>query len=79
MSNSGVRRLDELRREATAAARGLQAGDDALDARELRVLLSVSSAVAGASSLVELLDGAAEEARAALDAASISISRWESE
>jgi diguanylate cyclase (GGDEF)-like protein len=73
-----VRRLEDLRREAAAAARGLQAGDEALDARELRILLSVSSAVASASSLTELVDRAADEARSALDASSVSVSRWES-
>jgi diguanylate cyclase (GGDEF)-like protein len=79
VSNSGVRRLEDLRREASAAARGLQAGDVALDAGELRILLLVSSAVAEASSLTALLDRAAEAARSAVGAASASISRWEPE
>jgi diguanylate cyclase (GGDEF)-like protein len=76
--NSGVRRLADLRREASAAARELQGGEEALDPRELRILLGVSSAVASASSLEELLDLAAEQAMAALGAASASVSRWES-
>jgi diguanylate cyclase (GGDEF)-like protein len=76
--NSGVRRLADLRREASAAARELQGGEDALDARELRVLLGVSSAVASASSLEELLDLAADQALPALGAHSVSVSRWES-
>jgi len=79
MSNSGVRRLEDLRREASDAARGLQGGEQALDAHELRILLAVSSAVAAAPSLTELLDIAAEQALEALEATSISISRWESE
>ena len=79
MSNSGVRRLEDLRREASDAARGLQGGEQALDVRELRILLAVSSAVAAAPSLTELLDTAAEQALEALEATSISISRWESE
>ena len=74
-----MRRLEDLRRDASAAARDLQAGDEALDARELRILLSVSSAVAAATSLTDLLDRAADEARMALGAASISVSRWESQ
>ena len=76
--NSGVRRLADLRRDASAAARELQGGEEALDARELRILLAVSSAVAAASSLEELVDLAADQALTALGAASISISRWES-
>ena len=79
MTTSGARRLDDLRREASDAARGLQGGQEALDARELRILLSVSSAVAAASSLTELVDTAADQAVSALDAASISVSRWESQ
>ena len=79
MSNSGVRRLEDLRREASDAARGLQGGEEALDARELRILLSVSAAVAAASSLTELVGIAADQALAALGATSISVSRWESE
>ena len=39
---SGVRRLADLRREASDAARELQGGEDALDTRELRILLGVS-------------------------------------
>ncbi len=76
--NSGVRRLADLRREASAAARELQGGEEALDARELRILLAVSSAVAAASSLEELLDLAADQSLPALEAVSVSISRWES-
>ena len=76
--NSGVRRLADLRREASAAARDLQGGEEALDARELRILLGVSSAVASASSLEELLDLAADQALPALGAHSVSVSRWES-
>ena len=76
--NSGVRRLADLRREASAAARELQGGEEALDARELRILLGVSSAVASASSLEELLDLAADQTLPALGARSVSVSRWES-
>jgi len=76
--NSGVRRLADLRREASAAARELQGGEEALDVRELRILLGVSSAVASASSLEELLDLAADQTLPALGAASVSVSRWES-
>ena len=77
--NSGVRRLADLRREASDAARELQGGEEVLDARELRILLGVSSAVASASSLEELLDLAADQTLPALGAASVSVSRWESE
>jgi diguanylate cyclase (GGDEF)-like protein len=76
--HSGVRRLADLRREASAAARELQGGEEALDVRELRILLGVSSAVASASSLEELLDLAADQTLPALGAASVSVSRWES-
>jgi diguanylate cyclase (GGDEF)-like protein len=75
---SGVRRLADLRREASAAARDLQGGEQELDAGELRTLLAVSSVVAAASSLEELLDLAADQTIPALGAASISVSRWES-
>src|SRR4051812_18869296 len=74
---SGVRRLADLRREASAAARELQGGENALDSRELRILLGVSSAVASASSLEELLDLAADQTLPALGAVSVSVSRWE--
>ncbi len=47
--------------------------------RELRVLMSLSSAVAATNSLSELLDLAAEEALTALDATSVSVSRWEAQ
>ena len=47
--------------------------------RELRVLMSLSSAVAATNSLIELLDLAAEEARTALGATSVSVSRWEAQ
>src|SRR5215210_2082874 len=47
--------------------------------RELRVLMSLSSAVAATNSLSELLDLAAEEACEALDAASVFVSRWEAQ
>jgi diguanylate cyclase (GGDEF)-like protein len=55
--------------------------EDALQrlGRELRVLMSLSGAVAGTNSLDDLLDLAAEEACAALDAASVSVSRWEAQ
>ena len=45
--------------------------------RELRVLMSLSSALASAPGLTELLDVAAEEALGAIAATSASISRWE--
>jgi diguanylate cyclase (GGDEF)-like protein len=76
--NSGVRRLADLRRDASAAARELQGGEQELDARELRILLAVSSAIAAASSLEELLDIAADQALGAVAATSASVSRWES-
>ena len=47
--------------------------------RELKALLSIASSVAGAHELDEVLDLAAEEARRALGANSLSISRWEGE
>ena len=47
--------------------------------RELRVLMSLSSAVAATNSLLDLLDLAAEEARDALGAMSVSVSRWEAQ
>ena len=88
-----MRRLEDLRRAASAAARGLQGGEQAVTAafaayeadrgdaalerlgHELRVLMSVSSAVAAAHSLSELVDLGAEQALTALDAASVSISQ----
>jgi diguanylate cyclase (GGDEF)-like protein len=55
--------------------------EDALErlSRELRVLMSLSAAVAGTNSLDDLLDLTAEEARGALDATSVSVSRWEAQ
>jgi diguanylate cyclase (GGDEF)-like protein len=47
--------------------------------RELRVLMSLSSAVAATNSLLDPLDLAAEEARAALGAMSVSVSRWQAQ
>jgi diguanylate cyclase (GGDEF)-like protein len=100
---SGSRSLEDLRREAAAAALGLQGGEqtliaaleafqatlprrgagsgDALErlSRELRVLMSLSAAVTATNSLPELLDRAAAESCTALDAASVSVSRWEAE
>jgi diguanylate cyclase (GGDEF)-like protein len=56
------------------------AGDDLQRlSRELRVLMTVSSAVAATHSLADLADLAAEQALVALDAASVSVSRWESQ
>jgi diguanylate cyclase (GGDEF)-like protein len=52
----------------------LRAGGSERDA-----LLRVAAAAAGASSLEQVLELAAEEARAAIDAASLSVSRWERE
>ena len=77
--NSGVRRLADLRREALLAARDLQGDQQVLDAQDLKTLLAVSSAVAAAPTLEELLDFAADTAVKALRAASVSISRWEIE
>src|SRR5829696_3927250 len=56
-------------------------GEGAMErlSRELRVLVSLSSAVAATNSLLELLDVAAEEARTAVGASSVSISRWEAQ
>jgi diguanylate cyclase (GGDEF)-like protein len=55
--------------------------DDLLQrlSRELRALMSLSSAVAATNSLGELLDLAADEACRALGAASVSVSRWEAQ
>jgi GAF domain-containing protein len=93
--STGTRRLEDLRRAASAAARGLQGGEQAVTAafaafesdrgdaalerlsRELRVLMSVSSAVAAANSLPELVDLGADQALVALEAGSVSVSRWE--
>ena len=90
-----TRRLEDLRRAASAAARGLQGGEQAVTAafaayeadrgdaalerlgHELRVLMSVSSAVAAAHSLSELVDLGAEQALTALDAVSVSVSQWD--
>ncbi|MEA2279870.1 MAG: hypothetical protein QOK21_477 [Solirubrobacteraceae bacterium] len=47
--------------------------------RELHALLTVAAAVAGAHSLDDVIEVAAESARAALGAASLSISRWDRE
>jgi diguanylate cyclase (GGDEF)-like protein len=102
---SSARHLEDLRREASAVARGMHGGEQALvaaldvleaqnerfaaaggdaeEARrlgsELRVLMSVSCAVAGTHSLIELAEIAAEAARTALDAATVAVSRWEAE
>jgi diguanylate cyclase (GGDEF)-like protein len=46
---------------------------------EREALLRVAAAAAGAHSLEEVLEVAAEEARAAIGAASLSVSRWERE
>src|SRR4051794_13872956 len=46
---------------------------------ELRALIRVSSAVAAAHRLEDVLDVVAEESRHILRAASVSISRWERE
>ena len=77
--NSGVRRLADLRRDAMVAARELQGDPQPLGARDMKTLLGLSSAVAAAPSLEELLDLAADTAVGALGAASVSISRWEIE
>jgi diguanylate cyclase (GGDEF)-like protein len=45
--------------------------------RELRALITVAAAVAGAFTLEDVIETAAEEACAALGAASLSIDRWE--
>jgi diguanylate cyclase (GGDEF)-like protein len=52
------------------------AGDDV---RALRAVLKVSNAVLGAHHFNDALEVIAEQTRAALDAASVSISRWERE
>ncbi|MEO8689518.1 MAG: HD domain-containing phosphohydrolase [Solirubrobacteraceae bacterium] len=67
--------------DAPALALPAHAGEDELQrlSRELRVLMSLSSAVAGTNSLDELLDLVAEEACSALGAMSLSISRWEAQ
>ena len=44
---------------------------------EREALLRVAAAAAGAHDLEEVLEVAAEEARAAIGAASLSVSRWE--
>ena len=80
----GAARLPRRARRRRAAPRcpGHGAGTgDVLQhlSRELRVLMSLSSAVAATNSLPELLDLAAEESRTALDATSVSVSRWEAQ
>jgi diguanylate cyclase (GGDEF)-like protein len=77
--------LDEPTAPDVPPARALPApGADSGDVlerlgRELRVLMSLSSRLAATSSLIELLDLAAEEACAALDSTSVSVSRWEAQ
>jgi diguanylate cyclase (GGDEF)-like protein len=71
----------EAQPEPALALPGEGADTDVLQrlGRELRVLMSLSSAVAATNSLLDLLDLAAEEARAALGAMSVSVSRWEAQ
>jgi diguanylate cyclase (GGDEF)-like protein len=59
-------------------ARGIAAAPSlAQDGSEREALLRVAAAAAGAHDLEEVLEVAAEEARAAIGAASLSVSRWE--
>ena len=71
----------ESTREPAPALPGEGVDTDELErlGRELRVLMSLSSAVAATNGVVDLLDLAAEEARHALGAMSVSVSRWEAQ
>jgi len=61
-------------------ARGIAAAPSYVQAgSEREALLRVAAAAAGAHDLEEVLEVAAEEARAAIGAASLSVSRWERE
>jgi diguanylate cyclase (GGDEF)-like protein len=61
-------------------ARGIAAAPNRVQAgSEREALLRVAAAAAGAHDLEEVLEVAAEEARAAIGAASLSVSRWERE
>jgi diguanylate cyclase (GGDEF)-like protein len=75
--------VDKLAAPAPPPAGGVRraGADDVLQrlSRELRALMSLSSALAATNSLDDLLDLAAAEAHRALAAASISVSRWEAE
>ena len=66
---------------APATAHPARSTGDVLQhlSRQLRVLMSLSAAVAATNSLSELLDLAAEESCTALDAVSVSVSRWEAQ
>jgi diguanylate cyclase (GGDEF)-like protein len=62
---------------ATLLADRVRHGEDGRVERELRALISIASAVAGAQRLEDVIEVAAEEARAGIDAATVSVSRWE--
>ncbi len=64
--------IEPLRRNGAAAARS-----EAQSMREHDALVRVAAAAAGASGLDDVLVLAAEEARSATGAASLSVSRWE--
>ena len=55
------------------------AGTEGRHERELHALIAISSSVAAAHRLEDVLEVAAEESRLALGAASMSISRWEAQ
>ncbi len=67
---------DDLARALTAAGPGVD-GDDHRHERELHALIAISSAVAAAHRLEDVVEVAADEACAAIDATSLAISRWE--
>jgi response regulator RpfG family c-di-GMP phosphodiesterase len=72
--------LDAPRPARTLPGHGAGPGDELQHlSRELGVLMSLSAAVAATRSLSELLDLAADESRTALDATSVSVSRWEAQ
>ncbi|HEX8205566.1 MAG TPA: HD domain-containing phosphohydrolase, partial [Solirubrobacteraceae bacterium] len=65
---------DDLARALTEHA---DMGEERRLERELHALISIASAVAAAHRLEDVVEVAAEEALGAVDAASLSISRWE--
>ena len=67
---------DDLARTLTEHA---EMGEEKRLERELHALISIASAVAAAHRLEDVVEVAAEEAMSAVDAASLSISRWEAE
>jgi diguanylate cyclase (GGDEF)-like protein len=64
---------------ARALTEHAEMGEEQRLERELHALISIASAVAAAHRLEDVVEVAAEEAMAAVGAASLSISRWESD